>query len=158
MRLQDVACTAWKVAVFEVILVPVFPNLIWIRRGTPMRTKIMRTKITPNTETLFMQWCLPILNSLWCFQRQHFLFPGVDFYYEVGFWCSIITEKCNKWTSLRMQFLWSKVCCMTPSLEDVVSMVQLLKQRLLLMLVDTIGHMNKVLCSIAYLFTALNAF
>ena len=43
--------TAWKVSVFGLFLVRIFPNSGWIRRKTQTTCRKIRTKKTPNTNT-----------------------------------------------------------------------------------------------------------
>ena len=47
--------TAWKLSVFGVNLIRIFPHSDWIRRDTPYQSKCgkMRTRITPNTATFY---------------------------------------------------------------------------------------------------------
>ena len=57
LLLNHLSTTAWKVPVFGVILVRIFPHLDWIQRNTRCECGKIRTRIALNTDTFYTVWC-----------------------------------------------------------------------------------------------------
>ena len=67
--------TAWKVSVFGVILVHVFPHVHSIRRDTESESGKIRTRKTPNTDTFYIMKRLKSVSicHLWHPRNKYFI-------------------------------------------------------------------------------------
>ena len=77
LNLLDISITTWKMSVFGVFLVRIFPHLDWIRRGTPYLSVFSPNtgKYTPDKlriRTFFTQWIPQTLERLTCYGPNKF--------------------------------------------------------------------------------------
>ena len=93
----SIPVTAWKVSIFGVFLVHIFPHLDWIRRDTislhiPSKCGKIRTRKTLNTDTFHSVYDILKLIYPWKFGKCFQLIFARKFYY---FLFIVITDIAN---------------------------------------------------------------